>query len=139
MSNTIPSMTDRRKNRSQELQQAVTYQLEHVLERFDLEFLAVGDRDGFHVAGAGRDAEDSLLAAFAPAITSSGVGQRKLLKKELMGYLDDAEDSVVEVREFTVGGQSWYLCMVSSRGSDSEEALEHTVTGIQRIFRTLPA
>ena len=129
--------TDRRKRRSEETQQAVTYQLEHVRQQHEFDFLAVGDADGFYVACSTEETYDRFLAAYAPAIAEAEGTRRQRLEQELAEHIsvgDEAAD--IYVREFGVKEQPLYLCAIATSEEQVDEALEHTMTGIERIIRT---
>ena len=129
--------TDRRKRRSQETQQAVTYQLQHVRDKFGFDFLAVGDQDGFYVGGATEEGRDKVLAAYAPAIAGAHHGRREQLKEELVEQIGVGEQSgALFVREFGVGEQPLFLCAIADSAETVDQALEHTMSGIARIIRT---
>ena len=129
--------TDRRKRRSQETQQAVTYQLQHVREKYDFDFLAVGDRDGFYVGGATEEGRDKIVAAYAPAIAGAHNGRREKLKRELVEQIGAGDESgSLFVREFGVGEQPLFLCAIAESAEAVDGALEHTMSGIERIIRT---
>lgn len=131
------SRKDRRTRRSEETQQAVNYQLEYVRDNQGLGFLVVANEEGVFLAGTGDRTRNEILAAWATELACAEEDNRPRLEAELQQHLfGDETEAAVEVRPFSVSGMPMYLCAAGAPESQSDDALEHTINGVKRIFRT---
>ncbi|QDG50820.1 hypothetical protein FIV42_08770 [Persicimonas caeni] len=128
---------DRRRRRSEKTHEAVYYQLDHVRQKHGLGFLVLANDEGVFVAGAGEKDRDEVFAAYAAEMAQADSAYRQKLEAELHEYLFGPDaDTVVDVRSFKIDDMPMYLCAAGAASSSSDDALEHTINGVQRIFRT---
>jgi hypothetical protein len=138
--NTITRFDDRRKRRSHKTQRAIELQLAHVVEEYQFEAMVVSDRDGLYLSHSGDVEQLDCIAAYAPYIGESVGSDREGFKKDLLEELELGEDARhVEVRSFPSRGVKLYVCVISPRRDGVDIALDHTIEGIRRIFRTTKA
>ncbi|MFB6265184.1 MAG: hypothetical protein ABEL76_16415 [Bradymonadaceae bacterium] len=127
---------DRRKRRSDEVRQAITYQLEHLAEEYNLENLTLGDNNGILIACAGRQSAGEALAAYAPVFRRHlDRGQRELIMDKLGTLLPGVDGKSLDVRRFELQGDDHYLCVVGEQRLCRQANLYRAVTGIRRIVR----
>ena len=138
--NTLTRIDDRRKKRSANTHRAIELQLEHVVEQYRFYAMVVANRDGLYVTSAGEAVDVDCIAAFAPYIGEAVGEDREGFKQDLLDEIDVGDaPKHVEVRSFPAEGQKLYVCAVSPRRDGVDIALDHTVEGIRRIFRTTRA
>jgi hypothetical protein len=107
---------ERRKQRSTNCAEALSLLLEATRERAQIQSLALSDRTGILVAGAGPARECDELAAWAPIVLAAGAP------------MPDDRVSGVKVR-----GLDAYLC-ANTRGENQLEALLEAAEGCARIL-----
>lgn len=118
--------TERRKNRSEVPQEAISLFLEAIAARNSLKALALANEDGFLVAGAGRGCNLEWLAALGP-VCASPEGARAAITS-LIEDVTGGEDLFASA--VTIAGQTLYLTSVGARVPRQKEAAET----LQRIL-----
>ena len=125
---------DRRKRRSDETQQAIFFQLLHLLEEYDLHNLVMADEAGVMVACAGDEEQGEELAACAPIFSRRlNRGGRDQIKEELQAFLPEASDRTLSVRQFNLEGEDHFLIVVGEEALCRQATLYRAITGIRRI------
>lgn len=118
-----------RRRRSEETQQAITYQLEHVLAEFEMDLILLADEHGLIIAYAGeRDAAESF-AVFAPSLAKGAAPDRALFSA-----LPGLEPHRILCETISLDDIPLYLCAVMNADKDSCYGYERARTGIQRIY-----
>jgi hypothetical protein len=115
---------ERRRLRSKESAQALSYQLEHSREKGRLEALVVTDESGLLVASAGSETLCEELGAMAP------VFGRTLVAPSDLPSLEGGE---IAIRALKACGESFYLASVGG-GVARDAILESTRAGVSRIL-----
>jgi hypothetical protein len=113
---------DRRQDRSENTQVALTRWLEAARRSAALEALALGDELGLLMAGAGAAELCDELAAVAPLFYSAEVE---------LPLSPDVLSAGTEVRRLAVDGIELFIC---GRGGDLDAALLHAAAGCARIL-----
>lgn len=132
------SQNERRRQRSTETQVAMTYQLEHVREKYGFLAVVLADGDGFYFAGSEEQGNGEAIAAYADAIVDAQDDKQRArmiaeLKAAQFGGRADVD---VRVHEFGLANVPAYLAIVSTASEDFDRAANHAVKGITRIFAT---
>ena len=118
-----------RRRRSQETQQAITYQLEHVLDEFDLELLLLADDHGLIIAYAGDQEAAELFASYAPSLSADSS-----LHPVLHEVMPDLTPQKVLCESISLDNIPLFLCAIMDPTPDNCRAYERVRTGIQRIY-----
>ncbi len=130
-------MKERRRRRSEYLQTAVTYQLEHIKEEYQLSCAGAANRDGLFAAGTENTMFSKTLAAYAPEIAEiSNKGLHKRVCGEVKRHHPQLADDYIAVHKFSVDEEVMYLFASGSEETKIKDALEHAATGMERIFET---
>lgn len=128
---------ERRRRRSELLQPAVTLQLEHIKEKYQLNYVGAANVDGFFVAGSEDTNLSRALAGYAPEIAETEDQKlRQRLFEDLKGHFPEITDTRLAVEKFFVDDQPLYFFATGSDAADLSAPVEHAVSGIQRIFKT---
>lgn len=122
---------DRRKRRSEETLEAITYQLEHVVEEFGMDMMVLADHQGTIVASAGAPRLAEVFAAHAPKLHETDD-----LKDAVSCVVPDLPPHHVLVESLSIEEMPLYLCAVTGGDDDSQRGFERAQTGIKRIYRT---
>lgn len=121
---------ERRRRRSEETQQALTYQLEHLVETFDeLYLMLLADDQGVIVARAGDRELAQLLAAHARSLA---VGDRP--DPELSIGVPDLTAEQILCEAIDLDEIPLYLCAIMEPTPENAEAFQRARDGIQRIY-----
>lgn len=120
-----------RRRRSEETVQAITYQLDHVLQEFNMELLLLADNHGLPIAFAGDEEAAQAFAAFAKSLEQGAKPDPML--SSLIENLGENKIlcEILELEELPL-----YLLAVMSPDIESARGFERARTGIQRIYRT---
>lgn len=129
---------ERRIRRSENLHQALSYQLKHVRERYGLDRVALVEDSGVFVPGSDEPNLDQAAASFAQAIVHSEPEHGQRLTAELRELIPCAAVARVELREFELHGHSAFICAVADESADLRAAFDHSIGGLQRIAATMP-
>ncbi len=122
---------NQRKRRSEETVQAITYQLEHVLEHYDIQLLVLADDLGLTIAFAGDENAARAFAAFAGHLATSDD-----LDPSLQEYLPGVTPEQVYCESLQLDEIPLFLLAVMPPTIDNAHGFERVRTGIQRIYRT---
>jgi len=129
-----PIPVERRRRRSDECRQAITFQLLHLAEQYDLENLVLADASGLMVACASDEVAAQALAAYAPVFARRlNRGARDQIMDQVASFLPDADAKSLSVRRFELNGQPHFLCVVGEKRLCRQANLYRAVTGIRRI------
>ncbi len=120
---------DQRRRRSEETQQAIIYQLEHVLQEFDMRLLILADAQGLLIAHAGDDDAATYFAAHAPSLVTDANPH-----EELQEVLPDLARHNILCESISLDNIPLYLGAVMDPTPEHARAFERVRTGIQRIY-----
>ncbi len=135
-----PFALDRRKRRSDEVIQAITYQLEHLAEEYELRNLVLSDSRGLMLACADNASAGRALAAYAPVFSRHlGRGDREAIMGKLSEFLPGVDGHTLSVRRFELHGEEHFLCVIGEERLCRQADLYRAVTGIRRIVRDTAA
>lgn len=127
---------ERRRRRSEETQQAITYQLEHLIEEFeDIELMLLADDHGLVIAHAGQD-EDAEQVAEMFAIHARPLAEGEDPDSELLVAKPDLSREQILCEAINLDEIPLYLCAVMEPTAENAKAYERARTGIQRIYYT---
>jgi hypothetical protein len=126
---------ERRQRRSSRVRQAITYQLEHLEDEFDLDHFVLSDAQGLRIAGSGTVLRGSALAAFAPVLHRAHNERRPSLVDDMSYFVPDIDLDRITVRAFDLAGDTHYLSIVGDDRVQREAMLYRAITGIRRIVR----
>ena len=115
---------ERRRKRSTFTGLALQYYLRSVAERNRVVAMVVADATGLLVAGSMRGPEAEELAAVSPML---------LRRNEGAASLAERYDLPMQVAQFSMEGQSLYLCAVGER-ERCTGGLNEARAGIERIL-----
>ena len=129
---------ERRRHRSERLNDAIRFQLMACLNRYGLPSIVLSDDRGLVVGSGGPLMEmDEAMAAYAPLLCRADVRQERLaLVTSLRRYVPRHTQRELSVRRFQIGGERLYLCATGERSNHKELAMAHAITGLQRILRS---
>jgi hypothetical protein len=125
--------TERRRRRSSSADLATHYQLEQVIQDFDLDTVVLTDEAGQLVAGVGRDsAFAQMLARETPRLA---VGSHcRLLYARLNQHRPSVRPNQISACEFRTAGRRYYICAVGSATTSREVGMYRAILGIRRII-----
>lgn len=137
MTQSMSRTEDRRRRRSDEPCTAIAYQVEQVVDDFDLDSCIIVDADGNTVA-ASPGVETPKMEAFAgllPAICAVE-GQRGAYLEHLhsAGWDIDADEMTSCV--FRAGGRRLFIGAIGDEAVMNEVAIFRAITGARRIHRS---
>lgn len=114
----MQTQTERRRQRADEAEQALSLQLERVRDEARLEALVLASEEGLCIAHSGEPEFCTELAALAPFIEQTGAGRERL-----------------RVCATRVAGHALYLVSYGQeRQREVESWLEHARQGVNRIL-----
>lgn len=126
---------ERRRRRSNNAFEAITLQLQYILEEQGLTCFVLGDDRGLLVAHAGHDSDAHVLAAYAPVIAACND------KDEFFDALDGVGVHIPEVnaanvafRTFEVDGHTMHLAIHNTGKSLNHADVYRAVGGVRRIL-----
>ena len=122
---------EQRRRRSEETVQAMTLQLEYVLEHYEIDLLVLADDLGLVIASAGDAAAARAFAAFAPQLA-----RRQGLDPSLEEFLPGVTLDRVLCENLELDEIPLYLIAVMTPDVENAHGFERARTGIQRIYRT---
>lgn len=124
---------ERRRRRSEETQQAMTYQLEHLVEEFEgIELMLLCDDHGLILASAGADEE--VCQMFAVQARRLAEGEEP--DSELLVVKPDLDREQILCEAINLDEIPLYLCAVMEPTAEHAKAYERARNGIQRIYYT---
>ncbi len=131
----IPFAPERRRQRSNNVYEAIKFQLEEIYSTKELRNLTIGDSRGLLVAYAGHIEEAQVLAAYAPLISRA---EEKENYEEIMlrvrGFIPDAAKDTLSTRAFVIDGEEMFITIVGQPGKIEHNDLYRAVSGIKRIL-----
>lgn len=127
-------LVERRRFRSERTQEALSLQLQHVLEQQGLISFIVSDSDGFLLASAPSSENADNLAAYCPPLAHG-----QLAMEELLGQLTSAQEVAVALSPLSFQEETFYLLAVGPRGPGAAQAVRDAQGGVIRILRTVQA
>lgn len=119
----------RRRRRSEETQQAITFQLEHVRDEFSMDLLLLADEHGLILAYAGDEQAAETFAVFSPSLAKGDPPDRALFST-----LPGLEPAKILCETISLDEIPLYLCAVMDPTPENCRAYERVRTGIQRIY-----
>lgn len=122
---------EQRRKRSEETVQAMTFQLEYVLENYAMDLLVLADDLGLVIASAGDELAARAFAAFAPQLA-----RREDLDGSLQEFLPGATIERVLCENLELDEIPLYLIAVMTPDVENAHGFERARTGIQRIYNT---
>ena len=132
---TMNLVPERRRRRSSQTLQALTYQLEHIFERENLHNFTLGDTRGLVVAQAGDTHESEVLAAYAPMLAQSlNERYRQQVLSRVNSVIPTTTLDSIHVRRFVVEGEELFLTLVGRPGVYRDVGLYRAITGVRRIL-----
>lgn len=133
--NVLSLRPERRKRRSSEPLQALTYQLEHVFERNDLHNFTLGDERGLVIAQAGDIHESEILAAYAPMLART-VDRR--YRRQVLSHINSVAPTLsvdsIYVRRFRHDRQAFFLTLVGRPDLYRDISFYRAISGVRRIL-----
>ena len=126
---TEESVKSMRRRRSEETQQAIIYQLEHVHDEFDLELLLLADDHGLIIGHAGDREVAEMFAVYAKPL-ARGEPPNPILFELIPGLKKEQ----ILCESISLDNIPLYLCAVMEPTPNNCKAYERVRTGIQRIY-----
>ena len=118
-----------RRRRSEETQQAIIYQLEHVQDEFDLELLLLADEHGLVIGHAGDQEIAEVFAVYARPL-AEGQEPDDVLRELVPTMKDDH----LLCESISLDNIPMYLLAIMDPTPENCHAYERVRTGIQRIY-----
>ncbi len=122
---------DRREQRSEETLQALTYQLEHVVDEFDMDLMVLADHQGTVVTAAGAQHLATIIAARCRDIVSASDRD-----KVITSIIPDLDPAHVVCEELSLEDLPLYLCAIMEPDDTARSGFDRARTGIKRIYDT---
>lgn len=124
--------TERRHRRSASAELATFYQLEQVIQDFDLETVVLVDEAGRLVSGVGRDAVfDEVLARETPRLAAGS--HCRLLYARLNRHRPSIRPNQISACEFRTAGRRYFVAVVGSMQTMRDVGMYRAILGIRRI------
>ena len=125
---------DRRRQRSDEPQVALCYQLQQVLTDFALEYCVIADETGTTVAEASCLSSD-LGEEFATLLPTMAklTEHRPRFIDQLRRHKPDLKDDELTACVFRAGGRRMFIGAIGSEAVMNEVAIFRAITGARRI------
>lgn len=131
---------ERRRRRSDQPLQALTYQLEHIFERNELHNFTLGDSRGLVIAQAGDIHESEILAAYAPMLART-VDRR--YRRQVLSHINSVAPTInvdsIYVRRFRLDHQAFFLTLVGRPDIYRHISLYRAISGVRRILANTDA
>lgn len=123
---------ERRRRRSEETHQAITYQLEYLVEHFDdIDLMVLADDQGLVFAHAGDEEAAEMLAVQAPRLAAGDSPD-----SELLVVLPELRREQLLCEAINLDDIPLYLCAVMEPTAENAKAFQRGRDGIQRIYYT---
>jgi predicted regulator of Ras-like GTPase activity (Roadblock/LC7/MglB family) len=120
---------ERRRKRSEQVVEALSYQLSHVKEREQLKAFVLVDRDGLLVAAAPSEIDPEALSAICPLIHYGSASQ-----EELAAVLGRHQKEAIVLQPLSIQGEQMFLFSIGE-ASQANRAVQDAESGVQRIFK----
>lgn len=125
---------ERRRRRSSNTFEAITLQLEYILQEQGLRNFVLGDDRGLLVAHAGHHDDAHVLAAYAPVIAQCRDKERYYeVIDGVREHVPEVSPSNVAFRTFEVDGYTLHLAIVGAGRLDHAHVYR-AVGGVRRIL-----
>src|SRR5687767_5921748 len=121
--------TERRRQRSEQVIEALSYQLSHVKEQERLLAFVLVDRDGLLVAAAPSELDAEALSAICPLIHHGDASP-----EELAAVLGKHRQEQFMLMPLQLQEEELFLFSVGD-AVRSNRALQHAESGVRRIFK----
>lgn len=126
---------ERRRRRSSNTFEAITLQLQYILEEQGLRNFTLGDERGLLVAHAGRADDAHVLAAFAPVVANCADKERYYdILDSMRSHIPEVTASNVAFRSFEVDGHPLHLAIHGEAGRLNHANIYRAVAGVRRIL-----
>lgn len=126
------SSDERRRRRSEETQQALTYQLEHLVETFDdIELMLLADDHGLIIAHAGDEEAAEMFAVQARPLAEGHQPD-----SELLLVMPELRREQILCEAINLDEIPLYLGAVMDPTPENTKAFQRARDGIQRIYYT---
>jgi hypothetical protein len=127
---------ERRRRRSSNTFEAITLQLEYILNEAQLNNFVLADGSGLLIAHAGRADDAHVLAAYAPVVAEcEEKHQFYEVVDQVREHVPEVNSSNLSVRSFEVDGYLMHLVLVGERRRVNHSNIYRATTGVQRILR----
>ena len=124
--------TERRRQRSSDTGLATRFQLEQVIEDFDLDTVVLVDEAGRLVQGVGRDSRfDEVLARETPRLANGS--HCRLLFARLNKSKPSIRANQISACEFRTAGRRYYVAAVGTGSGMRDVGMYRAILGIRRI------
>jgi len=121
--------SERRVHRSEQLEEALSYQLEACVERAGLDAMLLADRDGLLVAESHQSADETdEIAAILPLLARGQDFTGNLLSRSGATCLELA------VSSFSISDSELFLCALGGNDQVAFLEMERAKNGVQRIL-----
>ncbi len=134
MNNSPENIEDRRRQRSEDPELAIGYQLERVVEDFNLECCLIVDESGTTIATS-PDSPTPLMQRFAAMLPTMATvtEHRDEHLKQLREVRSDLGDDDLTACVFRAGGRRLFIGAVGPEAVMNEMAIFRAITGARRI------
>lgn len=122
---------EQRRQRSEETVQAITYQLQYVLDNYEIDLILLADHHGLVIASAGDDEAAEIFAALADTL-DGGAELDPVLAEAIPGL---AKEQII-CETLSLEELPLHLCAIMKPNVDNCMGFERARTGIQRIYKT---
>ena len=119
----------RRRRRSEETRQAMTYQLEYVVDELDMEMMLLADNQGIILAHTGDEDTAELLAAHA-----EGLARGMAPTSDLLRVFPDLTRNQILCEAVNLDDIPLYLCAIMDPSPENAKGYQRVRDGIQRIY-----
>ena len=120
---------ERRRQRSEKVVEALSYQLSFVKEQEQLLAFVLADRDGFLVASAPSSIDGEALSALCPLLKRGEAGA-----PELRWALGEHYGAKMALLSLQVHDEELFLFSVGATDEVAKRAAQQAEGGVQRIF-----
>lgn len=126
---------ERRRRRSSNTFEAITLQLEYILEEQGLSNFTLADDRGLLIAHAGRADDAHVLAAYAPVIANCfDKAEYYLVLESVKSHVPEVTPDNVAFRMFSVDGHTLHLIIHGESGRLNHGDVYRAVNGVKRIL-----
>lgn len=122
-------ITERRRRRSEQVVQALSYQLSHLSEQEQLTAFVLVDRDGLLVAAAPSEIDAEALSAICPLLHHGAASS-----EEVVAILGHHQDKALVLQPLLVQEEQMFLFSVGEE-SGANRAVAQAAGGVHRIFK----
>jgi predicted regulator of Ras-like GTPase activity (Roadblock/LC7/MglB family) len=120
---------ERRRLRSELVQEALSYQLAHIQDRESLRAFVLVDRDGLLVAAAPTPLDVEALSALCPLLLRGEASPR-----DIEAALGGEGELATALLPLSVRGEELYLLSIARGGESAQRAVRGAASGVERIL-----